>query len=170
MSEDKLSRYQFSGYKQQRQYVLNRTEQVVHTRRTSCRNDCPRGFHDFTAISLCHTKPVTLFNCSHQHNWYVSFDRRNEGGGILAQKCLLKRLSQGWTLGPSVFVRSIWPAVGKQAVCAVLANGLPDKRCRRLAWSVSGGWYWTNAEWVGEKAPSFQFLPHFFGLNLSPPT
>lgn len=25
-------------------------------------------------------------------------------------------------------------------VCAVRANGLPDKRCRRLAWSVSGGW------------------------------
>ena len=25
-------------------------------------------------------------------------------------------------------------------VCAVRANGLPDKMCRRLAWSVSGGW------------------------------
>lgn len=33
-------------------HVLNRTEQVVHTDRTLCRNDGPRGFHDFTFLCV----------------------------------------------------------------------------------------------------------------------
>ena len=119
-SEDKLSKYLYIQLWTATAHVLNRTEQVVHTHRTSCRNDWPRGFHDFTAISLCHTKPVTFFLPRYQ-DWS---GKRNETASV--DRLLVKKRTLRISGIFATFSR--YPEGFSWALVVILVNPLSNQR------------------------------------------
>ena len=100
-------------------FEQNRTS-GVHTDRTSCRNDWPRGFHDFTF--LCVIRSPSRFSTARTNitDTFPSIVVTN------VEEVWLKNASSRGFKGPASSYVPFDQRSGNNPVCAVLANGVPD--------------------------------------------
>ena len=138
-SEDKLSKYLFSYEQQRHMFWTEQNKSFTHIEHHAVTIDL-EGF-TISLRFLCVIRSPLRFSTARTNitDMFLSIDvTKVEEFSLKNASSRVFPKAELW-LPASSYVPFHLRSENKP-VCAVRANGLPDKMCRRLAWSVIGGW------------------------------